>query len=136
MLLPSSETHERTMVLDVAHNPAGAWALRSVLSETFPEREFTMVFGAMSDKAIQEMADILFPIAEHVVVTPIDNPRAASTEQLLQAGSRTGTSMVAEGSVAAALARAGELTSAKGVIVVTGSIFLVGDAMKAMGIPA
>ncbi len=136
VLLPSSATYERTMVLDVAHNPAGAWALRSALSETFPESEFTIVFGAMSDKAIQEMADILFPIAEHVVVTHIDNPRAASTEQLLQAGSRTGTSMVAEGSVAAALRRAGELASAEGVIVVTGSIFLVGDAMKAMGVPA
>jgi len=49
---------------------------------------------------------------------------------------RTGTPMAAEESVAAALARAGELTSAAGVIVVTGSIFLVGDAMKAMGIPA
>jgi dihydrofolate synthase/folylpolyglutamate synthase len=136
VLLPSSATHERTMVLDVAHNPAGAWALRSALSETFPESEFTIVFGAMSDKAIQEMADILFSLAQHVVVTQVANPRAASTEQIEQAGSRTVTSMVAEGSVAAALARAGELTSAKGVIVVTGSIFLVGDAMKEMGIPA
>ena len=88
------------------------------------------------DKAMQEMADILFPIAQHVVVTHIDNPRAATTDQLLQAGSRTGTPMVAEQSVAVALARAGELTSPEGVIVVTGSIFLVGDTMKALGIPA
>jgi dihydrofolate synthase/folylpolyglutamate synthase len=96
----------------------------------------TLVFAAMRDKAIQEMADILFPVAEHVVVVHIDNPRAASTEELLQAGSRTGASMVAEESVAAALARAAELTAANGVVVVTGSIFLVGDAMKALGIPA
>jgi len=136
VLPASSATHARTTVLDVAHNPAGAWALRSALSETFPESEFTIVFGAMGDKAIQEMADILFPVAQQVVVTPIDNPRAASIEQLLQAGSRTGTAMTAERTVAAALARAGELTSADGVIVVTGSIFLVGDAMKAMEIPS
>ena len=133
---PSPATHQRETVLDVAHNPAGAWALRSALSETFPDREFTIVFGAMRDKAVQEMADILFPIAEHVVVTPIANPRAATTEQLLHAGSRTGTAMVAEDSVTAALARAGEITSPDGVIVVTGSIFLVGEAMRAMGIPA
>ena len=136
VLPPSPATHEREMVLDVAHNPAGAWALRSTLSETFPEREFTIVFGAMRDKAVQEMADILFPIAQNVVVTRIANPRAATTEQLLQAGSRTGTPMVAEESVAAALARAGGVTSPEGVIVVTGSIFLVGEAMKLMGIPA
>jgi dihydrofolate synthase/folylpolyglutamate synthase len=90
----------------------------------------------MADKAIQEMADILFPIAQRVVVTHIENPRAASTAQLLQAGLRTGTSTVAEQSVAAALARAAELTPPNTVIVVTGSIFLVGDTMKGLGIPA
>jgi dihydrofolate synthase/folylpolyglutamate synthase len=82
------------------------------------------------------MADILFPPAEHVVVVHIDNPRAASTEELLQAGSRTGASMVAEESVAAALARAAALTPTNGVVVVTGSIFLVGDVMKVLGIHA
>ena len=136
VLSPSPVTQEREMVLDVAHNPAGAWALRSTLSETFPDREFTIVFGAMRDKAVQEMADILFPIAQHVVLTPIDNPRAATTEQLLQAGSRTGTPMMAAESVAASLVHAAEITSPHGIIVVTGSIFLVGDAMKIMGIRA
>lgn len=123
-------------VFDAAHNPAGAWALRSALSETFPDRQFTLVFGAMRDKSIQEMADILFPIAEHVVVTHIDNPRSASTDELLQKGSRTGATMFAEQSVAAAITRAAELTPANGVIVITGSIFLVGDAMKVLGISA
>jgi dihydrofolate synthase/folylpolyglutamate synthase len=123
-------------VFDVAHNPAGAWALRAALSENFPDRPVTLVFAAMRDKAIQEMADILFPIAEHVVVVHIDNPRAASTDELLQAGLRTGASMVAEESVAAASERAAELTPAKGVLVITGSIFLVGDVMKVLGIPA
>ncbi len=63
------------MIFDVAHNPAGAWALRSAISETFPDREITLVFAAMRDKAVQEMADILFPLAARVVVTHIDNPR-------------------------------------------------------------
>jgi dihydrofolate synthase / folylpolyglutamate synthase len=133
---PSAATRRRTLVLDVAHNPAGAWALRSALSETFPDRTLTLVFGAMQDKAIREMADILFPVAERVIVTHIENPRAATTEQLLQAGSRTGAAMLAEETVASALARAFELTPADGIMVVTGSIFLVGDTMKALGIPA
>jgi dihydrofolate synthase/folylpolyglutamate synthase len=135
ILPPSAATHEHTVVLDVAHNPAGAWALRSALSEHFPDCPFTFVFGAMGDKAIQEMADILFPVAEHVVVIHIDNPRAASTNELLQVGSRTGASMVSEESVNAALARAVELTPENGIMVITGSIFLVGDAMKTLGIP-
>ncbi len=124
------------MVLDVAHNPAGAWALRSALSETFPGRELTLVFAAMRDKAVQEMAEILFPIADHVVVTKVANPRAAATSELLQAASRTGTAVYEEQRVADALKRARELSKPEGLIVVTGSIFLVGEAMSAIGIPA
>ena len=92
VLPPSSATGQREMVLDVAHNPAGAWALRSALSENFPERELTLVFAAMRDKAIQEIAEILFPIAEQIVLTQVNNPRGATTSELRQAGSRTGAS--------------------------------------------
>lgn len=134
VLPPSAATHEREMVLDVAHNPAGAWALRSTLSETFSGRKLTFVFGALRDKAIQEIAEILFPIAEQVLVTQISNPRSATTAELLQAASRTGALLFAEETVPAALARAREISKPKGLIVVTGSIFLIGEAMAAMGI--
>ena len=133
-VIPPSATHQHEMVLDVAHNPAGAWALRSALSENFAGRELTMVFAAMRDKAIQEIADVLFPVAEQVVLTHIDNPRAATPAELLQTTSRTGATMHTEESVTEALAKAHELTKPDGVIVVTGSIFLVGAAMEAMGI--
>ncbi|MGC2111492.1 MAG: folylpolyglutamate synthase/dihydrofolate synthase family protein [Candidatus Korobacteraceae bacterium] len=134
VIAPSAATHQREMVFDVAHNPAGAWALRSALSETFPGRALTVVFAAMRDKAIQEMAEILFPIVEQVVVTQVANPRAATTAELLQAASRTGAQLYAEETVPAALARARDLSKPDGLIVVTGSIFLVGEAMRAMGI--
>ena len=124
------------VVLDVAHNPAGTWALRAALSESFPEETFTLVFAAMRDKAIQEMADILFPVAREVIVTHVDNPRAASVEDLMQAGARTRSNVVAEPNVAAALRRAVTQTPPNNVIVITGSIFLVGEAMKELGIPA
>jgi dihydrofolate synthase/folylpolyglutamate synthase len=136
VLPPSAATHQREMVLDVAHNPAGAWALRSALSETFPGRELTLVFAAMRDKALEEMAEILFPIAQQVIVTKVANPRAATTSELLQAASRTGTPLFSEDSVPTALARTREVSKPQGLIVVTGSIFLVGEAMSAMGIPA
>jgi dihydrofolate synthase/folylpolyglutamate synthase len=135
VLPPSAATQQREMVLDVAHNPAGAWALRSALSENFSGRELTMVFAAMRDKALEEMAGILFPIAEQVIVTKVANPRAATTSELAQAASHTGTPLYEEQNVAAALARAREVSKPQGLIVVTGSIFLVGEAMSAMGIP-
>jgi dihydrofolate synthase/folylpolyglutamate synthase len=136
VLAPSPATGGRDMVLDVAHNPAGAWALRSALSETFPDHEFTLVFAAMRDKAIREMADVLFPIAAQVIVTTVNNPRAASTTELLQAGARSGARLYAEASAAAAVARAGEVGGGEGVTIVTGSIYLVGEVMKIVGVRA
>lgn len=136
VLPPSAATQHREMVLDVAHNPAGAWALRSALSENFPGRELTFVFAAMRDKPLQEMAGILFPLAEQVVVTQVANPRSATVGELMQAGSRTGVSLFPEETVAAALARARELCKLDGVVVGTGSIFLVGEAMMLMGLTA
>ena len=140
-VVPGSELFQsynvrNNVIFDVAHNPAGAWALRSAISETFPDREITLVFAAMRDKAVQEMADILFPLAAKVVVTHIDNPRSASVEELQQAGSRSGAEIAAEPNTAAALSRAFELSTADGIVVVTGSIFLVGEAMKILGLSA
>src|SRR5580658_2959099 len=121
------------MVLDVAHNPAGAWALRSALSERYEDRPLIFVFGAMRDKAISEMTEILFPLAERVIATRPENPRAASPEEIQQAGARTGVEMESVEDVKLALERARVLAGAKAVIVITGSIYLVGEVMQSIG---
>jgi dihydrofolate synthase/folylpolyglutamate synthase len=124
------------IVLDVAHNPAGAWALRSTLSEGFDDRPLIFVFGAMRDKAISDMTDILFPIAERVIATRPDNPRAASPEEIAHAGSRSGTEIELIANVRQALDRARDLSisSAGSVLIVTGSIYLVGEVMRLLGV--
>ena len=118
------------MVLDVAHNPAGAWALRSALSERYGDRPLIFVFGAMRDKAISEMAEILFPLAERVIATRPENPRSASPEEIRQAARRTGAQIEPVADVGLALDRAGSLAGAQKILVVTGSIYLVGEAMR------
>src|ERR1700678_719247 len=101
-------------VLDVAHNPAGAWALRSTLSAAYPDlgngREITLVFGVMRDKAVQEITEILFPIARHVIVTHANNPRSASPDEIRQAAARVagGSDIEDTENGAAALGRARE----------------------------
>ena len=125
------------IVLDVAHNPAGAWALRSALSERYDNRPLIFVFGAMRDKAISEMAEILFPVAHRVIATRAENPRSASPEEIQQAGRRTGAEIETVPEVGLALARC--LTPdarPDTVIVVTGSIYLVGEAMRVLGVRA
>ncbi|HWZ43164.1 MAG TPA: folylpolyglutamate synthase/dihydrofolate synthase family protein [Candidatus Saccharimonadales bacterium] len=117
------------IVLDVAHNPAGAWALRSALSTFYEDAKLTFVFGAMRDKAIGEIADIIFPLAERVVATRVLNPRAASTQEIAEAAAHSGTVVVETEDVQAAIERAQELAGKNGVVVITGSIYIVGEAL-------
>jgi dihydrofolate synthase/folylpolyglutamate synthase len=126
-------------VLDVAHNPAGAWALRSTLSAACRDlengRDVTMVFGVMRDKAIREITEILFPIARHVIVTHANNPRSASPDEIRQAAARVaaGIDIVEAENVASALNRARNVAGPGGLVVVTGSIYVVGEAMQELG---
>jgi len=120
------------MVIDVAHNPAGAWALRAALSERYEGRPLIFVFGAMRDKAISEMAEILFPLADRVIATRPENPRAVAPEEIQQAAARTGAEVEAVEDVQTALERARTLATGDSVIVITGSIYLVGEVMRTM----
>jgi dihydrofolate synthase/folylpolyglutamate synthase len=120
-------------VFDVAHNPAGAWALRSTLSAGYPDRPLTFIFGAMRDKAIGEMAEILFPLAERVIATRADNPRSATPEEIRNAASRTSTQIEEAADVAAAIELARTSTRPDAVVVITGSIYIVGEAMRLLG---
>jgi dihydrofolate synthase / folylpolyglutamate synthase len=132
-------------VLDVAHNPAGAWALRSTLSAVYQNaadgRDVIMVFGVMRDKAMREIAEILFPIASRVILTHANNPRSASLEEIRQAAARLGDGVDIEDAsdVAAALDRAKKVAGStvarsRGLVVVTGSIYIVGEAMRILGV--
>jgi dihydrofolate synthase/folylpolyglutamate synthase len=129
------KSREQTeFVLDVAHNPAGAWALRAALSQYFERRPLLIVFGAMRDKAIAEMAEILFPLADRVIATRAENPRSATAQEVRDSGIRTGTEIETAACVRDAIKTARHLVPTGGVVVVTGSIYVVGEAMQALGI--
>lgn len=117
------------VVVDVAHNPAGAWALRSALSTYYEDRPLTFIFGAMRDKAIREIADILFPLAERVIAIQAANPRAASAGEIAEAAAHSHAEVLQEQSMQSALDRASKLAGKSGVVVVTGSIYIVGEAL-------
>jgi dihydrofolate synthase / folylpolyglutamate synthase len=132
-VLPAEDC-EPEYVFDVAHNPAGAWALRSTLSMVYGDRPITMVFGVMRDKSVSEIAEILFPIAEHVVATHADNPRSATPDEIRQAASRVATDIQEADNVASALEKARRAAGPSGLAVITGSIYIVGEAMRVLGV--
>jgi dihydrofolate synthase/folylpolyglutamate synthase len=122
------------LLLDVAHNPAGAWALRAAVA-TLPEQQpRTLLFSCLRDKDLTEISRILFPLFDsdghrphdHIVLAPINNPRAAHLEDLLAAARALDVPAHAASTPADALALAQRLTPPEGLIVATGSIYLVG----------
>ncbi len=131
-----SQDSQPEYVFDVAHNPAGAWALRSTLSNSYEDRRLIFVFGAMRDKAIAEMCEILFPLSERVIATQAENPRSATANEISQAAHRTHAGIELSPDVTSALKRAKEIAGKDGIIVVTGSIYIVGEAMRALGVSA
>jgi dihydrofolate synthase/folylpolyglutamate synthase len=131
-VLPATADHPE-VIFDVAHNPAGAWALRSTLSATYEDRPLVFVFGAMRDKAVGEMAEILFPLADRVIATHADNPRAATPAEIREAAHRVSVEIDQAPDVASALTKARVAAGTRGLVVVTGSIYIVGEAMCALG---
>ena len=121
------------VILDVAHNPAGAWALRAALAEQLGERPMVLLFGAMADKAVDQIAQILWPPMAHVVLTRIaGNPRAATVANLAALAESLGvphssSETVSEG-IDLGLAQAARM-GPESVLVIAGSIYVAGEAI-------
>jgi len=124
---PGRLEHFHAYLLDGAHNPSAAQVLRDYLDE-FVKVPLTLIFGAMREKNLQAMADILFPRATQIVLTRPANDRSASPEQLYEMAKETGAKRVSvTQSVAEALETATKLRSPAGLICVTGSLYLLGE---------
>src|ERR1700726_4471670 len=70
--------------LDGAHNPAAARELAAFLAENFASRKIWLIYGALRDKSVDEVAGWLFPLATEVVFTEPRTPRAISALQLAE----------------------------------------------------
>jgi dihydrofolate synthase/folylpolyglutamate synthase len=116
------------VLLDGAHNPAGARALARYLKSAIGPH--ILVFGAMRDKHVDEMAELLFPLARLVIATRVRMTRASSTAQLKAIGLRLRVDVVERPSIGPALAHAVQQARPGETIVVAGSLYLVGAARK------
>jgi dihydrofolate synthase/folylpolyglutamate synthase len=124
---PGDQHRQPPILLDAAHNPAGAWALRAALSPLPIQGHRTLIFGCMADKNLSELAQILFPVFDTVLLTQSGSPRAASIADLLVASQPTGSEARTFLRPALALATAFAETPSNGLIVIAGSIALLGE---------
>ncbi len=129
---------EPDLLLDVAHNPAGAWTLRAAIAQLPESRPRTLIFSCLRDKCLRELAEILFPLfdssggaaerrGDHILFAPISNPRATQVEDLVAAAQALDIPCNSTTSVTLALEEARRLTPSDGIILVTGSVYLVGE---------
>src|SRR5271163_1061081 len=115
------------LYLDGAHNPAGARELLKFWKENYDGRRIFLVYGAMRDKAVDEISGLLFPHATAVVLTEPSQPRAISASLLAEITSHDAQETVIVRDPREALEAALQLASPRDVVFVTGSLYLVGE---------
>ncbi len=112
-------------LLDGAHNVGGARALAAYLDE-FVDQPVTLIFGAMMDKEIDEIASILFPKAHRLILTKPANSRAIDPDDVLRF--TPDMAVWTEPNVGEAIATATAVAGDNDIILVAGSLYLVGEA--------
>ena len=118
------------MILDGAHNPAGARALADYINRFYSNRRVRLIYGAMRDKAVEEIGGILFPLAEEVILTAPRQARALAPETILGLVAHPNLRIAPAIEDALAMVKdAGEVDA----IFVTGSLFLVAEARAIIG---
>jgi dihydrofolate synthase/folylpolyglutamate synthase len=122
-------SNQPLVLLDGAHNEEGAYALRDYIKEFVP-LPLILVFAAMRDKKIERMASILFPLAKKIILTSFPYFRAFQPEELMEAIPSAKRGVICEPDAKKAFRIARELAGPSGVVIVTGSLFLVGAIKK------
>ena len=137
------------ILLDGAHNPAGAKALREALkgtpstasagfkddlrrAGTVPGAPITIILGVLQDKDWRPICETLAPLAARIHTVPVASERSAHPQELAEACRKINPA--AEISVGHSLGEALEKTAGDGFIVITGSLYLVGEALEQLGL--
>jgi len=118
------------IILDGAHNPAGARALATYIDRFYAGRRVRLIYGAMRDKAVEEVCGILFPRARQVIATAPLQPRALHPDAIVHISDHPDIRTAASLHEALALVRDARPEDA---VFITGSLYLVGEARALLG---
>lgn len=118
------------VIIDGAHNEAGAQALQETMAQHFAEKKILLVAGILADKEIDSIVKFLTKITDHIIVTEPDNPRKLAAEKLAGHVADFGVAAEAVPDVEAAVYRAKELADDYDVILFAGSLYLIGDVRR------
>lgn len=118
------------VIIDGAHNEAGAQALQETMAQHFAGKKILLVAGILADKEIDSIVKFLTKITDHIIVTEPDNPRKLAAEKLAEHVAEFGVAAEAVPDVEAAVHSAKELADDYDVILFAGSLYLIGDVRR------
>ncbi|HTS19649.1 MAG TPA: folylpolyglutamate synthase/dihydrofolate synthase family protein [Verrucomicrobiae bacterium] len=125
--------HDPTVVLDGAHNAAAAERLAATLREHSAGRKVTLILGVLRDKNYDQMCQILAPLAVRVLCVPVNSERTSEPDQLARwcKAANPAAHIAVENNLASAYAQARSENAE--TVAITGSLFLVGEALDRLG---
>lgn len=118
------------VIIDGAHNEAGAQALQETMAQHFAGKKILLVAGILADKEIDSIVKFLTKITDHIIVTEPDNPRKLAAEKLAEHVAEFGAAAEVVSDVEAAVHRAKALADGYDVILFAGSLYLIGDVRR------
>lgn len=123
-------SEDPVVIIDGAHNEAGAQALQETMAQHFAGKKILLVAGILADKEINSIVKFLTKITDHIIVTEPDNPRKLAAEKLAEHVADFGAAAEVVSDVEAAVHRAKELADGYDVILFAGSLYLIGDVRR------
>lgn len=124
------ENGSPTVIIDGAHNEAGARALRDTMKKYFDGRRILLVTGMLADKQIDKILDSFTDITHEIIATEPDNPRKLRAERLAEILKERGIDVIAAQDAAGSIRLAGELWHGYDVVLFAGSLYLIGEVRR------
>jgi dihydrofolate synthase/folylpolyglutamate synthase len=123
-----SKPSGQKILLDGAHNVGGVEMLVRALEQYFPQSKPTLLLGILQDKDWGRMCELLAPVASRILLVPVHSERTAEPHGLREACLRANPAIRVNeyASLATALGEVGE----ESLLVITGSLYLIGEAME------
>jgi len=129
-----TQSNAQKVLLDGAHNPAGAASLCAALAEHFPGQKPALILGILEDKDWHLICEILAPVVSRVVCVPLCSEQTMAPETLCTACHRANPG--ASAGVAGSLAEALQILSGEPFVLVAGSLYLIGEAFEGLQLVA
>lgn len=120
------------VIVDGGHNPQGAAVLADSLRDVYPDKRVVFVMSVLADKDYRAMIEAVVPLAGAFVCATPPNPRALKAQELADVVRAHGVDAYVSSSFEDALVQARELATPEDVICAFGSLYSIGDIMRAL----